>query len=153
MVLGAVVGGGTLVVVTLFCILIMGVDSTTRNIYPTYALVKKITIGEFINRIEVVVAGVWFFTIFIKLSLCFYFIVASIVQIFGLKNYKPLTFPIGIILIFLATLLVPNMAYLVVFDATTWIPIAIIVGLFIPLIIYVVHKIKEMNKRYKILNR
>ncbi|MFS1516384.1 GerAB/ArcD/ProY family transporter [Bacillus sp. SCS-151] len=58
MVLGAVVGGGTLVGVPLFCILIMGVDSTTRNIYPTYALAKKLRSVNFINRIEVVVVGV-----------------------------------------------------------------------------------------------
>ncbi|NDI33191.1 GerAB/ArcD/ProY family transporter [Chengkuizengella sediminis] len=142
MIVGTILGGGMLVVVTLFCVLILGVDSTTRHIYPTYALAKKITIGEFISRIEVIVAGVWFLTIFIKLSLCLYFIAASIMQLFALKNYKPLTLPIGIILICLAILLVPNMTYLITFDATTWIPIAIIVGFILPLIIYIVHKLK-----------
>ncbi|MDQ0493800.1 hypothetical protein QOZ95_001962 [Paenibacillus brasilensis] len=39
--------------------LVLGPDITARNIYPGYALAKKISIGHFLQRIEAIMATMW----------------------------------------------------------------------------------------------
>lgn len=50
----------------------MGAEITARQVYPSYIFAKKINIAHFLERIEAIMAGIWFLTIFFKLTLCFY---------------------------------------------------------------------------------
>ena len=66
-------------------ILVLGPDITGRNLYPSYML-AKINIGNFLQRIEAVMAVMWFITLFYRISLYFYAIAIGISQIFHIKT-------------------------------------------------------------------
>ena len=66
---GALFGGVIMIIVTTLCIAILGWDFTARHTFPSYTLAKKIHIDEFLQRIEVLMAIIWFVTIFFKLVL------------------------------------------------------------------------------------
>ena len=109
--MGIFIGGVILVVITLLAILVLGADFTIRNTYPSYVLAKKINIGDFLQRIEIVVAIIWFLTIYFKLVLSFYSAVVGVAHLFHLKEYKFLTLPLGMILVVLSIIISPNFTY------------------------------------------
>lgn len=65
--IGTIVASFMILLITLMCLAVLGAEFTGRQVYPTYILGKKISIANFLERIEILVAIAWFFTIFLKL--------------------------------------------------------------------------------------
>jgi spore germination protein KB len=109
--LGALLGGITLIITTTLSILVLGADMTARNLYPSYILAKKINVADFLQRIEAILAVIWFITVFLKTSFYFYTGTLTLAQMLKLKEYRSLVFPIGMILIVLSLVISPNIVY------------------------------------------
>jgi spore germination protein KB len=108
---GTLMGGVALIILIIITILVLGADATSSNMYPSYSLAKKINIGKFLERIEAILALMWFVTIFFKILLFFYGFVLGLSQVLKLKEYKSLTLPAAMILMVLSTLIAPNITY------------------------------------------
>lgn len=130
---GTLLAGIMIILITLMNILVLGADLTARNAYSTYALAKKISIGNFVERLESVVAGVWFLTIFFKVTICFYASALGLAQICNLKEFRPLLVPLGVIMVALGLASNPNQTYIETFIAKTWPSFALMFMLFLPL--------------------
>jgi spore germination protein KB len=135
-------GGIILLTIVLLSILVLGTDLIDQINYPFYLLAQKINIGNFIQRIEVLAGGIFFIATFIKSTISFYSTVISFAHIFQLKRYDMLTFPFGMIIIVLATLMSPNIVYFNLFISSTWVPLAVTFGFFIPLLLLMIDSIK-----------
>ncbi|MBN3524143.1 GerAB/ArcD/ProY family transporter [Paenibacillus apiarius] len=138
---GILIGGAVLLIITMMSVLVMGPDTTARLIYPSYMLARKISIGNFLERIEGLMAIIWFFTIFFKLTLLFYISVIGFAQSLNLKEYRFLTMPLGIILIVYSILISPNTSFW--FEVyPTWALHAITLGLLLPALLLAVAAIR-----------
>ncbi|MFC5647870.1 endospore germination permease [Paenibacillus solisilvae] len=142
---GGLLGGGIIVILTLCCILVLGWDFTSRHTFPSYTLAKKIHVGEFLQRIEVLVAIIWFLTIFFKLAVCFYASVLGLAQIFNLSSYRPIIVPCGMILAVLSIIVYPNIVYFRIFASEIWPFYALTFGLFIPLLLLAVSSLRSIR--------
>jgi spore germination protein KB len=140
---GTLIGGLVLFTITLISIFVLGAESTASNIYASFELAKKIEIGEFIQRVEVIIALIWFITIFFKLIICFYITVFCLSQTLNLSDYRPLTLPMAMILLPLSIIISPNISYLISFDTTVWPLYALTFGLVFPFILLVGAIIKK----------
>jgi spore germination protein KB len=107
---GVLLGGAALVLVTALSILVHGTSNTARQMFPSYILARKINIGGIIDRIEIIVAIVWFVTNYIRLTLLFYISIAGISSVLRLKEYRSLTYPMGLVLLTLSIVIFPNAA-------------------------------------------
>lgn len=140
--MGTLFAGIVLIIITLTCILVLGAEITLKSAYPSYLLAKKINIGDFFQRMESFVAGIWFITIYFKLTLLFYISAITLAQIFNLKDYRFLVLPLGMIMIVLGLVIYPNIAY-----ANTSFRIfpayALTYGLMLPLLLLVVDICKK----------
>ncbi|REE93161.1 spore germination protein KB [Paenibacillus taihuensis] len=143
---GSLLGGFVIIIVTVLCVFVLGWDFTARHTFPSYTLAKKIQVGEFLQRIEVLVAIIWFVTIFYKLAICFYASVHGMAQLFRLRTSRPLIIPLAILLVVLSIVVYPNIVYFRVFAAEIWPFYAITFGLIIPLAQLVVSVISESIK-------
>ncbi|MBM7568894.1 GerAB/ArcD/ProY family transporter [Paenibacillus sacheonensis] len=143
---GAVLGGLVIVVVTMFCVFVLGWDFTARHTFPSYTLAKKIQVGEFLQRIEVLVAVIWFLTIFYKLAICFYASMLGMAQLFRMRTYRPLIVPSGIILCVLSIVVYPNIVYFRVFAAEIWPFYALTMGFALPGLLLTVSVLKSAFK-------
>lgn len=132
---GILMGGILLTVISLLTVLVLGADTTERQIYPSYALAKKINVGNFLTRIEVMMAGIWFLTIFFKLTLFFYATALSLAQSLKLKEYRFITLPLGMILIVFTLVVSPNIVYLKTFNKEILFHYSLTYGLFFPLLL------------------
>ncbi|PLR79099.1 spore gernimation protein [Bacillus sp. V3-13] len=135
---GSLIGGIVIIIITALCILVLGADYTARNLYPSFVLARKIDIADFLQRVEAIVAGMWFITIFFKLTICFYASVLGLAQTFKLKEYRPLTLPLGMILVVLSIIVSPNMVYFQTLLSKIWFPYTLTFGFFLPLLLLVV---------------
>lgn len=71
-------------------------------VLPSYQVARLINIGEVITRLEVLIAVVLLFNVFLKVCIFYYVTVLSIAQFFKLRSYRPLIIPVGIISLVLA---------------------------------------------------
>jgi spore germination protein KB len=131
---GAFIGGCILILLTLVCTLVLGPDITTREVGPTFTVAKTISIAHVFERIEALVAGMWFISIYFKLALCFYTSCLCLSQILNLKDFRFLTVPLGIIIVVLSIIAVPNTAYLLNFTKNIWTLYAFPFGVLLPLL-------------------
>ncbi|WP_243291592.1 endospore germination permease [Bacillus sp. FJAT-47783] len=136
-------GGGVLIVLTLLHILVLGGHLTAHFAHSSYYLAKKINVGNFLNRIEVVMAIIWFISLYFKAALCFYATNVGIMHLFNLKSYGSIVFPFGMILTIFSLVISPNSAYFHTFVAYSWTPYSLSIGLVLPLILLAVHTVKK----------
>ncbi|RBW68534.1 GerAB/ArcD/ProY family transporter [Bacillus taeanensis] len=133
---GSVIGGIILIIIILLSILVLGHYITSLHQYPSYELFLKINIGNFIERIEAVMATIWFITIYFKMTMYFYGAVLGLSQMLKLNNYRPLILPLGMFLIPFSLVIYPNNAYMQTFETTVWIPYSFTIGIFLPLLLF-----------------
>ncbi|MEK4471855.1 endospore germination permease [Paenibacillus sp. FSL R7-0048] len=132
---GCFLGGIIIFLTVTISILVLGPDLTTRDIYPSYNIARRISVGGFFERVEAMIALLWMLTLFIEVTLYFYAFVLGLSQLFKLKEYRVLTLPTGLILVTLAPLIGPNYTYYnKVFD-NYWVYYVITFGLFLPLVL------------------
>jgi spore germination protein KB len=149
----ALIGGLCVVLVTLLCILILGTNITSRSMFPSFTLVRKINLGNFLQRIEAIMAGLWFITTYYKTTLYFFSGVSSLGEILKLKDYRPLALPLGMILVLYSLIVYPDIVYMQKWDSTIFIPYILTIGLLIPLLLVAAGLLKKAGNGNRKTNR
>lgn len=140
---GVVLGGCCLFIVTILTILVLGPDQAARHPFPSYMLAKKISVGQFFERIEVIMAIMWFTAIYFRLTIFLYVTVLGIAQTLNVKDYRFLTLPLSMIIIVLSIVTVPSTTYLLEFNQKIWPLYAATFGLVLPLLLLVISVIRK----------
>lgn len=100
--LSLLLGGTSIFLVTVRSILILGIEVLTKLYYPSYASVRLINIGNFLQRIEVLVSVAFLFAGLIKTGLCIYVSSKGVSKLFKIKDYKVVVAPITLLMMHLA---------------------------------------------------
>lgn len=140
---GGVTSGLILFIITFACITVLGVEGTIHYTYPIYALGQRISIFNFFERVEILVAFIWFFTIFIKLCVSFYVLVNGVSHMLKLSHYKTYSVPLAFLLFLGSMLLVPNTLEAHTFINGSYTVLSVTIGLIFPIIFLLVHYIKK----------
>lgn len=143
--IGYLIGGLVIIILTFLCIAVLGFYSTAAEYHPSYELAKRINIGNFIQRIEASMAGLWIIALYIKATLYFYVSVLGLAQIFNRKDYKPLTIPLGVIVVVLSVVMYPSVVYQEHWNATIGIYYSYSIGLLLPLLLLIVNAIRKTH--------
>lgn len=105
---GFLIGGALLFVVILFCVLVLGPNLMETKYYPTYNLAQKIMIGNFLERLEAILAFLWIITVFYKTLLLYFSLTTGIAQLLHLKESRMLTIPLGMLILVGTIVSTPN---------------------------------------------
>lgn len=119
----------------------MSVSSYT---YPVWSATRYISLGGF-EHVEALVMSIWVAGVFIKVSVFYYILAMSTAQWFQLKNYKPLVFPLGFILIAFSLLSFPTLDELSTFLSKIIPYYQSIVGIGIPFIMLMIVLLKNIS--------
>ncbi|MED1784175.1 endospore germination permease [Brevibacillus fortis] len=106
--LGTLLGGIVLFIIMLMCILVLGAEQTARHFYPTYVLIKQLKLGDFIQRLEAIIAVIWFIAVSVKITLYCLFLHLGIRHVFRIDNFNALVLPYIILLMVMSTIFSPN---------------------------------------------
>lgn len=144
---GMVLGGLLLSALTVVCILVMGPEATARHLYPGYALGKTIHFGQYLQRVEIIMALLWFVSIFFRVTILFYCTVNCAARWFKLSGKRPLIQPVALILFAMSVLITPNTPVLMSAGKQFGIPLTMIYGVLLPLFIYGVSMMRKTNSQ------
>jgi len=97
--------GFFLTVSVLEALFIFGPNLAGRYIFPVYNAVRVVSLANFLERLESVIVAAWVLGGFVKVGVFYYAAVLGSAQCLGLKDYRPLVLPVGVILVALAVLL------------------------------------------------
>lgn len=100
-----VISSFSLFVVSFFLVSIYGIEFSQILQYPSYHILKRLSILGFIQRVESISSIQWILDLFVIIVMGIYFIKTSIVQTFNIKPFKFISF-------FLVTLLIIVTNYL-----------------------------------------
>ncbi|MDD1501679.1 endospore germination permease [Lysinibacillus sp. CNPSo 3705] len=143
--IGAILGGIVLITIITLSILVLGPANTASRTFPSYSLAQRISIGDFLQRIEVIMATMWVISIYIRTFMYFYASVIGIAQIFNIKNHRPLIFPLGMIILGLSQIVHPNIIHSDIYNRDIWPIFSFILMILLPLVLLLVTMIRKIN--------
>lgn len=74
-------------------------EFTAKLYFPALEFVRIARLGSYIENLDVIIMVVWIAGIFLKIAWFYYASVLSIAQFCGLKSYRQLVVPIGVLII------------------------------------------------------
>ena len=89
----------SLFIVTFFLLSIYGIEYARILQYPSYHILKRLTILGFIQRVESIMSIQWILDLFVVIVMGLYFVKTSIRQTFKFKDYKFISFILVVILV------------------------------------------------------
>lgn len=110
-----ILGGIILLLTQIAEVAIMGIDSYTRHYFPAYTAVSSISIGDFIDRIEIIVGLLFSVAGLVKVSVCMLVACKGISKVFSFTDYRFLVTPMVILNI--AFMFISNKD---IMQATSW---------------------------------
>ncbi|MED1467250.1 endospore germination permease [Bacillus salipaludis] len=138
------IAGVCLIILTILTILVLGPENSSRQMFPSYSLARRINVGDFLQRIEAILAIMWLITIFFKMTIYFYASIIGFVQILNIKDYRLFTLPLGMILVVMSLFLYPNVTRYAAFGNYIWPLYASTYGLVLPLLLLTVNAIRKL---------
>ncbi|GGG03220.1 GerAB/ArcD/ProY family transporter [Paenibacillus abyssi] len=124
---------------------VLGVDVTARSTFSVFDMAKEINVGNFFERVEVLVGGIWMMTIFVKLSICFYAANLATAQLFNLRSYRVTLLPFGMFVLALSILGYKNTAESAWFITTAYPIYSLFHGLVIPALLLMIGKLRRLK--------
>ncbi|MFB7155799.1 endospore germination permease, partial [Lysinibacillus sp. NPDC056232] len=143
--IGTIIGGIALITIIALSILVLGPENTAARTFPSYSLAQRISIGNFLQRIEVIMAAMWIISIYIRTFMYFYASVIGIAQIFKIKNHRPLIFPLGMIILGISQIVHPNIIHSDIYNRDTWPIFSFVFMILLPLVLLLVAMIRKIN--------
>ncbi|MET3289886.1 UNVERIFIED_CONTAM: spore germination protein KB [Brevibacillus sp. OAP136] len=140
---GNAIGGFIILVITILCVLVLGGTYTANQMFPSYLLAQKVNIGNFIQRIEAILALMWFVSTYYKLVLYFFGTCLGVSQVLGLRDYKPLVLPIGILVIYFSLTMYPNVVYQQEWDTKTSVPLSFSIDFCLPVLLLILYAVRK----------
>ncbi|WP_208590970.1 GerAB/ArcD/ProY family transporter [Gracilibacillus suaedae] len=140
-----IIAGIFTVIIILMNILVLSWEVVSRNVYPTYTLGKKISIAEFFERLEVLIALVWVICIMFKIIIAIYAFLTSLSKLFECENYQPFLLPFGLIVYVYAIAHTEEVTKVQEDLVFHWPFLSTITLIIMPLIVLIVSKIRKVR--------
>lgn len=95
---GLLLGGGYLLLSILRNILVLGAENFSSLYFPSYSAVSTINIGDFFQRVEVMVAGYLLICDILKVSIAMYATCLGLSKLLKLREYRVVALPVALLM-------------------------------------------------------
>lgn len=106
---GSIIGGAAICIVSARNTLVIGAELISRNYFPSFTVAGRINIGDFLQRIELIVMVVIILAVYIKASCCLLAASKGVSKILGFKEYRFITLPVALIIMSLSFKMFENL--------------------------------------------
>lgn len=145
---GMGLAGIVFMVIILRNIAVLGASGQVYS-QTSFQTVRMINIGDFINRIEIIVSMNNTILMFIKVSVIYYVTVKSIEQILNLKTYGPLIIPVGSIVIVYAMIAHTSEIAHLYWGETYGVFFEVPFVVILPFLTFIISKIRRLEHKEK----
>ncbi|WP_409369412.1 endospore germination permease [Lysinibacillus sp. 38-6] len=144
--IGTLIGGVVLIIIIALSTLVIGPTNTSVETFPSYALAQRISIGNFFERIEIIMAIMWIISIYIRTFIYFYATVIGLGHILNIKDPKPFILPLGLCMIALAQIAHPNIVHANSYNQKTWPLYSAVFTVMLASLLLIIAKIRKIKK-------
>lgn len=129
---------------------VLGAEIVRYSTYPTYVLVQQIRLTEFLDRLDFILVGLYFPTVFSKFALLLYGLNRSVNLLANTKG-KITLMPLAVLIGILSITLFENKSILYNFKIHTWATLGLILeGMIITVMLLVVWNKRKGKKKSKV---
>lgn len=128
-------------------VLVLGIDIAKTSYYPVFNAATKINIGDFIQRIEIIVVLIGVAGAFIKNSILLLAVCIGISKVFNLTNYRFILIPISLLMINYSSILFDSRMEFIKYTSEAWSYYAVVFEVFIPILVLITAKIRKKKLR------
>ncbi|WP_339299190.1 endospore germination permease [Paenibacillus sp. FSL R5-0623] len=141
-------GLGNLILAILVTIsmLVLGPFLTQHNIYTSFVLSQKISIGGFFERIEVIMACSWLIATYFKAIIYLYAFIVGCAELFKLKHFKMLILPSTLLVYGMANLVAPSLTFIIITIVPYWVDWDTTLGIILPGMLVLIQLVKSRRK-------
>lgn len=137
--------GMLLTMVTLRNIVVLGPEEVGRTVYPSLVAIREINLGDFLQRIEILIIFIWTFGAFFKIAFSLYLASLGLGETFLGGNYRPFAPGLAVVLVFLSITLWENAPQLLRFFESRYPLVALPFQVFFPALLLVVAALRGLG--------
>lgn len=141
------IGGSVLAMITLRSLLVLGLPNISIMYFASYASVRLINIGNFLQRIEVTVAITFMLAGFVKVNICLLVASRGIARVLNFENYRQIVAPIGLLMMILSLIIYSSAMEMFEWAELYYKYYAIFFQILIPIVIWIGAEIKARKRR------
>ncbi|APC39548.1 GerAB/ArcD/ProY family transporter [Clostridium estertheticum] len=145
--LGLLLGGGLVFVATFRNILVLGGETISRVYFPSSLVISLIHYGDLIQRLETTVIVEFLVCVFVKISICILAVCNGISKVFGFNDYKFIASPVALLMLSFSLFIFKSTMEMESWASDIYPYYAFIFAVIIPLIIFILAKIKNRNSK------
>lgn len=143
LIISSLIGALGLNMVLFLSLTVLGPYFSEHEFYAAYILAQTINVGNFLQRLEALMATAWIISTYFKSALFYYAFVMGSAQMLKLKTYKTLIFPAGFLIFGLTNLIAKDVIFYVKEIPEFWVDWDLTHGLLFPLVLIIVYKIRK----------
>lgn len=136
-------GGIIILISSLSDVLVLGSELFSSLYFPAYTSVSRLNIGNFLQRLEIIVSVTFLIGGFVKVSICLLAASNGIAKVFNLKDYRFIATPIALIMLGLSCILYSSVMEMEEWAAKVWPFYAFIFEIILPVIVFIVAEIRK----------
>ncbi|ASS93951.1 GerAB/ArcD/ProY family transporter [Peribacillus simplex] len=138
----------TLIVVNLMVLFVLG-STTATKIYPVMNVSRYISLADFFEHLESAIMAVWIVGAFVKISVFYYVAALGTAQWLNLSDYRPVVWPIGILIVEFSFWSYPSSMAVSRYDIIAFPFHGILMQTIIPLLLLVIAVIGKRKRQRK----
>lgn len=124
---------------------VLGPVEIARLNLPSLAAIKLINLGEFLQRLDALAVFIWTFGTFLKTAVLQYTVCLGSAELLGLKDYRPLAFPVTLLMTSLAIIIYENFAQMRSVYSTIYPFYALPFTLLLPALTYLAAVVRDLR--------
>lgn len=145
--LALLVAAGILIIDILFTLTILGSDLSRSYALPVWQVIRFLEIRRSFLRLETLFIFLWVSVAVIKFSIIYFLSCLTTAQVFGLKSYRRIVIPMGVILVGTASFLVGSTIEFNEILNIFWPPFALFFEIVLPLFFLITATLKKEPER------
>ncbi|USK60646.1 GerAB/ArcD/ProY family transporter [Peribacillus asahii] len=135
-----------LIVVNLIVLFVLGLMTASRA-YPLFNISRYISIADFFEHLESVVMAIWVAGAFVKISVFYYAAALGTAQWLNLSDYRPIVWPLGILIAAFGFWSIPSAMGLQSFLVGAFPLYALLIQTIIPLFLLVIAVVRKRKRK------
>jgi len=132
----------TLVLSNLVTLLLLG-ELTGGYSFPFLILARYIDLAEFFTHLEALFMAIWVLGAFVKICVFFYITVIGVAEWMNLADYRPIVFPVALLLTLFGVWVAANYQEMTHTISTSLIPLSFTMFIVLPALIYAIARIRR----------
>jgi spore germination protein KB len=130
-------------------IMVLGPNTMEAMYFPSYSAISRVNIGNFLQRMEIVVTIAFLLAGFIKISVALLAATKGFARLFGFEDYAIWVVPIGLLMVNMSYLLYDDITEMFEWAQKIWPYYAFPFQVILPIGIWIALEVKRMLKEKK----